>query len=790
MIWKEPIVGKYVTLKYARIEDAEFILEIRQDPNLTRFLPRLDITIERQENWLRKQQNSKDDYYFIVWRNDGTALGTIRVYDIKEDEGETGSIAIKGSIAEKLEAKVLMDTFIFETLGLNRIHNIVRVDNTPIINFSEMFGVQWNGTAIDRTGHLSLTGFNTRDRSREYRCKIAKELYCLNYNKNTGRHKIESASEVKTRLKMLLSDILPGLGENGSEKIIDNNLVDSLTLVTIVTSIEDKFHCKIPFGLVNAERFNNLDSITELILEQQNSEAVSGWEDKDEANRKFLEWNALNTDLSQTKKSVVRLLFEYSVSNSTDAAIIVNDRETTYGQLASMIWSISRWMLKKGISNGDCVTVQAIHNEVCIASYYAIHLIGAILVPTEKSASLRRINEIATETKSKLIISNEYGDSDIVWVNYSKVKEIADRSKAISIHDIVFPDLDAPCEMVFTTGTTGKSKGVLMTHRHISWYAYAVAKCVEMKKGNRFFITTPLNHAGGLRRTHLSLGNGCCAVYLDGLSDIGKYYSYIEKYKVTSLYLPPAAIRILLTRTGNELSRFKNQIDFVYSSSSPLPIGDCQRLRKLLPYSRLYNAYEASETPGVSAYNYNRDDIGNNCMGLANEGVELGILKDDKILQENHIEGQICVRSKMNMKEYYQEPGLTKTVWRDDWFVSNDIGFLDEEGNVYYLGRKGDVINLGGYKIAPTDVEEIALLSGMINECILIESKDQFNVPYLELLIVVDTGKDFNSDVLVSFLAARLEAYKIPRKITIVDEIKKTFNGKINRKAYRYTHER
>ena len=176
MIWNNPIIGQYVTLKYARIEDASAVLSIRQDASLTKFLPRLDITVEQQEEWLRKQQDRDGDYYFIVWRND-EAIGTIRVYDIVGNEGETGSIAIRGSIIEKMEAKLLLDTFIYESLKLERIHNIVRIDNSPIIKFSELFGVKWNGTAIDRNGYLCLTGYNTKERSREYRLKIAESLY-------------------------------------------------------------------------------------------------------------------------------------------------------------------------------------------------------------------------------------------------------------------------------------------------------------------------------------------------------------------------------------------------------------------------------------------------------------------------------------------------------------------------------------------------------------------------------------------------------------------------------------
>lgn len=215
-------------------------------------------------------------------------------------------------------------------------------------------------------------------------------------------------------------------------------------------------------------------------------------------------------------------------------------------------------------------------------------------------------------------------------------------------------------------------------------------------------------------------------------------------------------------------------------------MGDCSALREVLPDTRLYNAYEASETPGVSAYDYNQDNFSANCLGKANDGVALAILTEDgQITSAPDVQGQICVKSKMNMLEYYGEIQLTESVRKDGWFVSNDLGWLDKDGQLYLSGRKGDVINIGGYKIAPTEVEETALLSGMISECICVEDLDAYGVPFLKLLVVADRAGEFDAKALGAFLAERLEAYKLPRKIELTDGIKKTFNGKIDRKAYR-----
>ncbi len=489
--------------------------------------------------------------------------------------------------------------------------------------------------------------------------------------------------------------------------------------------------------------------------------------------------NELKLNINDTDRTIVERIFEHAASDPENPAIICDDEIVTYVQLKEMILNAYACLKRKGIRKNDKVLVQSVHNKYCIACYYAVHLLNAVLVPFEKNAPLERVLEIADNTDARLIISrNDCGED---WCSYDEVAASAYGGE----WDGRYPGIDSDCEMVFTTGTTGRSKGVLITHRNMSWYTYAIAKATQMKEGNRFFITTPLNHAGGLRRTHLSLANGCTVIYMDGLMNLKKYFAYIEAYQATSLYLPPVAIRVLMNSARDELMKYRDQIDFVYSSSSPIPAGDCEILREMLPKTRLYNAYEASETPGVSLYDYNTDHILKGCMGKANEGVELAILKEDgNIVKDSNISGQICIKSPMNMHGYYKAEEISASVFKEGWFVSSDLGHFDEEGNIYYDGRKGDVINIAGYKIAPTDVEEVALLDENIRECICIEAENKLGMPVLKLL-VVPKNEDFDSKALTKLIASKLEPYKVPKLIETIDEVHKTFNGKIDRKYYR-----
>lgn len=185
-------------------------------------------------------------------------------------------------------------------------------------------------------------------------------------------------------------------------------------------------------------------------------------------------------------------------------------------------------------------------------------------------------------------------------------------------------------------------------------------------------------------------------------------------------------------------------------------------------------------------YDYNKEEFRPNCIGKPVRTMDFAILTEDgRFTKEAGVEGQICAKGELVMKGYYNEPELTGSVFKDDYFVSSDIGVFDHEGYLYYIGRKDDVINLGGYKIAPTDVENLALQSGLVHECLCIEDRDEYGVPYIKLLVVVEDKSKFDPVALNAFLSDRLEKYKIPRVIEAVDTLIKTFNGKTDRKAYR-----
>ena len=608
--------------------------------------------------------------------------------------------------------------------------------------------------------------------------------------KDVVGHASERAIEKGIREKIIkvLSADISGIDFEKEKQLITKGDLDSLSLITVVSLLEEAFSCKIPFEAVNADHFDSADRMALLMQRLQTQEPSAQPKERVETTGSFKGLGAtIAFDEEQTWKPIVQRILEHALKAPDDIAVIANEQETTYREFAGMIYSISVWLKANGVKQGDHVVVQASHEVTCPACWYAIHLVGAAIVPVEKTAPESRILEIATATDSSFVIAKKAaGSSSVSWSTYDDIYAIQHKHQFTADTAVEYPDINMVCDIVFTTGTTGKSKGVMLTHRQESLYSSVMAEIYGFKTNNRFLVAAPLNHVGGIRCTHFQLANGCCAVYTEGMGDLVRTFAVIEKHHVTSLFLPPASIRIIINRTGDRFSKFKHQIDFVSTSSSPLFASDCDGIRRLLPYSRLFNTFQATEIPGGTAYDYNKEDFRPNCIGKPVKTMDFAILTEDgRFTKEAGIEGQICAKGELVMKGYYNEPELTRSVFKDGYFVSSDIGVFDHEGYLYYIGRKDDVINLGGYKIAPTDVENLALQSGLVHECLCIEDRDEYGVPYIKLLVVVEDKSKFDPVALNAFLSDRLEKYKIPRVIEVVDALIKTFNGKTDRKAYR-----
>ena len=481
---------------------------------------------------------------------------------------------------------------------------------------------------------------------------------------------------------------------------------------------------------------------------------------------------------------VVERIQLHSINQPDKAAVICDGKVTTYSQLYKYACGFASYLKSKNFNKGDRIVVKAYPITETLIAYFGMHLAGLVNVPVEKTAGNEAIKDICAQLSASFVIGDKAAAGDYDYVENTDVIALAEKYfdadakfDKISLEDIG--------DILFTTGTTGKSKGVIQLQRTMAGGCENVMTGSEFPEDLIYLIPVPINHANGIRKCYATLYFGGTIALCDGLSNLKNFYDTLSSTKANYLLLPPSAVRLLLLMSAKELAKYADQVKCVHTSAAPFPEADKERLAKILPNSALIFGYGSSESPSTALINYAKHPGKICCVGTPNIHAKVIIVDENRneIKSSYENQGLIAIESDASMGGYYNAPEMTAEVYQNGIIYTNDIGYIDEDGFLYVLGRQGDVINVGGLKIAPTEVETIVLKFPGISECVVFGVEDKMTGMAPKMHIVPDRKVEIDLKALREFLATQLEAYKIPKKIEIVDEIPKTSNGKVNRKV-------
>lgn len=483
-------------------------------------------------------------------------------------------------------------------------------------------------------------------------------------------------------------------------------------------------------------------------------------------------------------KSIALAIQKYAKETPKKIAVIVNDEKCSYAQLAEYNRKTALYLQNKGIKAGDRIVVEADHIMSYVYFWYGVQLLGATFVPVEKNSPGKRIVEIAQELDANAMVTLQAReDLPDAWSLEDIISEILSVDDNFEAKE---PDPESLSEILFTTGTTGKSKGVMVSYSNQVNIALAGIETTNIKSDNVWLIPTPMNHAAALRKVHIAMAVGSTTVLLDGFRNFKQYFKTIEEHKVTSLYLPPSAIHLLLAFASKNFAELNDQIRFIYSSSTAYPETDKEKMRKLMPDVYMYNCFGCSEAGVVCTDEFcvSGGSSYASSVGKPNSYSEIILLDENGNEMTNATAenpGLVAIRSKSVMKGYWNEPELTAQAIKNGMLVMSDLCYFAPNGELILVGRSNDTINLGGLKVAPVEVEEVVMRADCVDECLLIPTIKANNTA-LKLLVVLKEGKALDEESIRSLISENLEPYKIPKQIVVIDEIIRTFNGKIDRK--------
>lgn len=462
--------------------------------------------------------------------------------------------------------------------------------------------------------------------------------------------------------------------------------------------------------------------------------------------------------------------------------IVDEDGEHTYREMMRDAEVMAAALRNRGVVPGNRVLASCDGKAHYLALEIACWLVGAIFVPVEEDAADDRILSIYVETDPVLLVAEREMESEAlrgITVPYGKLLAGEwDR-------DAVFysPGCEETAEILFTTGTTGKSKGVELTHANDAALAENVAEGVHMREGNRELIPLPLSHAHAIRTIYaLYLRHGC-ALLINGVSQVRRAYELVRDYHATAIDLSPTAASVLMKLSRGKFRVFSDQLDYVEVGTAYLNDEIKEELRKTFPGIHLYNFYGSTESGRSCVLDFSGKEDRKHSIGRP--AVNAAFIVTDEAHQriesdEKHT-GLIACRGSMNMKGYWRQPELTESVMKDGYVFSKDEGYIDEDGCVYVLGRADDVINFRGIKIAPDEIEEVAADYPGIADCACIPRKDPVSGEIPVLVVDVDEGS-FDHKKMMQYLRKHVDADKMPQKLVVFHGIPRSYNGKLQRK--------
>ena len=464
----------------------------------------------------------------------------------------------------------------------------------------------------------------------------------------------------------------------------------------------------------------------------------------------------------------------HAANNPDKIAVIDGQKEITYSLLWSNILRAASFYSRVA-QKGDRVILSASKSVDFVYSYFGSHMAGLITIPVDSTVNELRFQRIVSSASPVGIYGKLFLDE--LKYNVHPFPCLTEELEA----DIVLPSSKDVADILYTTGTTGFPKGVVLTH----YNEYCSAKNINQFIGNTEneieLLALPISHSFGLGRLRCTLLKGATIDILGSFAAIKKFYREIENRKITGLGMVPASWNYIKKMSGERLSEFAKQINYIEIGSAPMSLDDKQLLLKLLPNTRIcmhYGLTEASRSAFI-CFNESRDYL--DSIGKATPNTEVEIYAEDGSKTQVGMNGEICVKGGNVCSNYWgdNEKKYKKSFY-GDFFRTGDLGYKDNYGYLYLISRKKELINVGGKKLSPIEVEEIINSIDGVDETACIGVQNEVLGEEVKAFVVRNNSNLSEEDV-INVAKAKLEGYKVPASVEFVDKIPKTSSGKIQR---------
>ena len=481
----------------------------------------------------------------------------------------------------------------------------------------------------------------------------------------------------------------------------------------------------------------------------------------------------------------------------TKPAILFKEEKITFSDLNAFSNRLANRLLKDGVKKGDPV-VLLFQNcpQFCVA-YFAILKIGAIAVvldfrlsPAEMEPIFQEaeVSGIITAARQKvfidrvletvptlqhIVVTGAQGEDIRDWHSYEEILE-KESSERISI------PLQEEDEALYlyTSGTTGNPKGVVLTNDHLTCFPETVHHAVLISEHDTYGLVLPVSHIVGSIVLNLMVECGMSVSVIDEMKP-KKILDAIQNHRITHLPATPSIFQLILNIPHWE--RYDcSSLRVISMMGMVVPEQLMKQFGERYPHVQPVQGYGATETSPLLTMTHLKDAPRKRASaGKAAPRAELKIIgPDGKEVEVGQI-GEIIARGPQIMKGYLKDPNATAKKIKDGWYHSGDLGRLDEEGYLYVLGRADDMIITGGLNVYPSEVETVLLNHPKVQEAAVVGIPDPSRGQALRAIVVLKHGETATHQEILSFCKERLASFKIPRQLEFKDSLPKSSSGKI-----------
>ncbi len=467
--------------------------------------------------------------------------------------------------------------------------------------------------------------------------------------------------------------------------------------------------------------------------------------------------------------------------------------EISYTQLNERASRIATALVKWGTKPGDHIGLCAPNCADWIAFYFGVIRAGAVAVTLSSVLKGDELSLLLNHAKPRAIFTTDDKLDDLKTVRDSAGIEHVicpqgdlTLQKLLDIGTGSFRAVDRnrtdTAAILYTGGTTGTPKGVMLTHENINVSSHNVAFSEHSCETDRALCFLPFNHVFG--QVHIMNATIMSAGCLEILPtyDEGRVLELTSSGRVTKLFAVPTVYGRLLTL--DNLKAKLGNVRYCFSAAASMA-GEIVRQWKEQTGLTISEGYGMTESASAVTYNhYYRHVVGS--VGTTVPGIEVDIRDAEGHRLDQGQEGEICIRGHNIMKGYLDNPEETKNAfWGDGWFRSGDIGLLKEDNYLYIVDRLKDMIITGGENVYPREVEEVIYTRPEVQECAVVGLPDRDWGERVTAFIIARPGQEIIPEDLKTFLKARLSPYKVPKQYVIVEEMPKSGAGKILKRELR-----